>query len=65
MQSSEIPAIATLIGTALTFLGITHIDTSVISNAVQGVIALVTLFLALISWYKHRQVAAQVQQTTN
>lgn len=65
MQTSEIPAIATLIGTIFTFLGITHIDSSVISNAVQGVIAFVTLFLALVSWYKHRQIAVAAQQTTN
>lgn len=62
MQTSEIPAIATFVGTIFTFMGITGIDTSVIGGAIQGLIALVTLVLAVVSWYKHRQVAAQAQQ---
>lgn len=62
MQSSEIPAIATFVGTIFTFMGITGIDSSLISGAIQGVIALVTLVLAIVSWYKHRQVAAKAQQ---
>ena len=51
MTSGEIVSIATIIGTGLTFLGVTGIDSSVISSAITGVIALVTIVAAIYSHY--------------
>lgn len=42
----------TIVGVVLSFLGVTGIDSSVISQAVTGVIALVTVGSAVYSHYK-------------
>ena len=44
-----------MIGTVFSFLGVTGIDSSVISGAVNGLISIVTLGMALWAWYNHRQ----------
>jgi len=55
MYTAEIPAVVTVIGTVFSFLGVTGIDSSVISGAVNGLISIVTLGMALWAWYNHRQ----------
>lgn len=57
MSKSEIPSIVTVIGAVLTTLGITGIDADVVSSAVQGVFAIITVIAAIVAWFKHRQVA--------
>lgn len=49
-------SVATIIGAALLTFGIS-IDPSLVSNAVQGVVAIVTLGAALWSAYEHYKVA--------
>lgn len=59
MTSGELTGIVAIIGTALSFLGVTGIDANMVSAAVNGVIAIVTFAAALWTWHKHRQVVNQ------
>lgn len=54
-DSGELASIVTGIGLVLTYFGVTGIDSSVITGAVEGVIGIVTFFSAFWSWYSHRQ----------
>ncbi len=54
-NTGEIAALIAVVGVVLSGLGITGIDTGMVSNAVQGVIAIVTFAAAILSWYHHRQ----------
>ena len=56
LTSGEVTAIVTVIGTVLSFLGITGIDSGVISQAVDGVIAFVSIVAAIWTYYKHTAV---------
>lgn len=59
MTSGEVTGIIAVIGTALSFLGVTGIDATMVSSAVNGVIAIVAFAAALWTWYKHKQVVNQ------
>jgi hypothetical protein len=54
MDSGEITSIVTIIGMIFTYLGITSVDSTVITGAVNGLIAVVTFGAAIWSWYVHR-----------
>ncbi len=58
ITSGEIAAIVAILGTVLSGIGVTGIDPSLLSGALQGVVSLLTLGAALWSWYQHRQNAA-------
>ena len=54
ITSGELAALATIIGTGLSFLGVTGIDASVISGAINGVIAIATFAAAIYAWSQHK-----------
>jgi hypothetical protein len=54
MDSGEITSIVTIIGMIFTYLGITSVDSTVITGAVNGLIAVVTFGAAIWSWYIDR-----------
>ena len=54
MSSGEIAAIVSLVSGALTYLGIAF-DPSVLTQAVTGIFAAVTLISGIWSWYQHRK----------
>lgn len=60
MTQGEITSIVTVIGTFLTFLGITGVDTMVLSTAVQGIIALATIIASIMTFYSHSKAVAQL-----
>lgn len=53
--SGEIAAISAIVGAAISFLGITGIDANLISSAVNGLVAFVTILATVFAYYKHRQ----------
>jgi hypothetical protein len=55
MDSGEISSIVTIVGLGFSYFGITGIDSSVVTGAINGLIAVVTFGAALWSWYSHRQ----------
>jgi hypothetical protein len=57
-------AITAVIGSFLGFIGVTGVDAGVISNAVTGVISLVTFVTAIIAWRTHKSAVAQAQAQT-
>ena len=61
MSSGEITAIVTVIGSVLGFLGITGIDSNMLSGAVQGTFAVITVLAAIYTWWAHRA-AIKAQQ---
>ena len=61
MDSGEIAAIVAVVGMILNYLGITSIDSSAITGAVNGIIAIIAFGAALWSSYKHRQTNASQQ----
>jgi len=59
MQTSEVMSLATVVGCVFTFLGVTGIDVSVISNAITGIIALFTVVSAIYTHVAHKNLVAQ------
>lgn len=59
MDTAEISAIVAVIGTGLSLLGITGVDSAVLGSAVNGVISIVTIGAAVLSWWGHRKKNAQ------
>lgn len=55
IDGGEIAAIVTGIGLVLTYFGVTGIDSSIITGAVEGVVGIVTFISAFYSWYSHHQ----------
>ena len=55
MNSAEISSIVAIVGMLFSYLGITTIDSSTVTGAVNGLIAIITFGAALYSWYAHRQ----------
>jgi len=51
--------LVTLVGAFLSLIGITGIDPSVITGAVQGFLAVVTFIAALVTYVKHKNLVAQ------
>jgi hypothetical protein len=58
-STGEVAAIVTVLGVVLGGIGITGIDPSVLNGAVNGVVAIVTLVAAIVSWYQHRKANIQ------
>lgn len=54
MDSGELASIAAIVGMALSYLGVTGVDSTVINGAVNGIIAIAAFGAALWSWYIHR-----------
>ena len=48
-----------MICTGMTFLGITGVDATTVSQAVNGLIAIVGFVSAIVVWWKHRQLVSQ------
>lgn len=61
MTQGEITSIATVIGSFLTLLGITGIDSNQISAAVNGLIAVATLVMAIYTFFSHRNAVQTLQ----
>jgi len=57
MTSGEATGLVAVIGSFLTFLGVTGVDAGTISGAVNGIIGIVTFVAAVWTWWKHRQAA--------
>lgn len=57
----EITAVATIMGAALSFLGITGIDSNIIGQALNGVIAMFTIIMAVCTYFSHRNIVQQTQ----
>ena len=55
MDSGEVASIVALVGMVLSAIGITGIDSTVLTGAVNGVICVGTIAAAIWSWYSHRQ----------
>lgn len=51
MTTGEIASIVAVAGTVLSFLGITGVDSSIVSQAVTGVIAIISIGAAVWSHY--------------
>lgn len=58
MDSGEIASVVAIVGLGFSYFGITGIDSSVVTGAINGIIAIVTFAAALWSWYIHRQTNA-------
>ena len=56
MTTGEIMSLATIVGVVLSFLGVTQIDSSVISSAITGIIALVTIGASVWAAISHHNV---------
>jgi len=56
MTAGEATAIATVIGSVLTLLGVTGIDSSVVNGIGTGLIAFFTLCTAIHAWWAQRKV---------
>ncbi len=54
MQKGEIAAIVTVAGLFLADLGITGVDSTMLTSAVNGLVSFVVIGAALVSWYQHR-----------
>ena len=62
MQTSgEISAAVTVLGSVISFMGITGIDANVISNAANGIVALFTIGFAIFAYFKHRNAVVSSQ----
>ena len=57
MTNGEIAALVTVIGSVFSLLGITGIDSSVISSALSGIIAFVTIGTAVYAYFQHKKAA--------
>lgn len=56
MQTSgEVSAAITILGSIISFMGITGIDANVVSNAENGLVALFTIAFAIFAYFKHRK----------
>lgn len=55
MSSGEVTGLVAVVGSFLTFLGVTGVDAATISGAVNGVFGIVTFAAAVWTWVKHRQ----------
>lgn len=58
MDSAEIASVVAIVGMALSYWGITGVDSTTISAAFNGLIAIVTFGAALWSWWAHRKINA-------
>lgn len=54
MNSGEVSSIVAIVGMVFTYLGITSVDSTIITGAVNGIIAIITFGAAIWSWYVHR-----------
>jgi len=54
ITSGELAAVVTLIGAALSMLGVTGVDAGMVNAAANGVIAIITFVAAIYAWYQHR-----------
>lgn len=54
MNTGEVTSIVAIIGLILSTLGITGVDSTIITGAVNGVVSLVVIFAAILSWLHHR-----------
>jgi hypothetical protein len=54
MNSGEVAAIVSIIGMLFNYLGVTSINSDVITGAVNGVIAIAVFGCGIYSWYIHR-----------
>ena len=54
MTTGEATAIVTILGSILTFLGITGIDAGLLNQAANGLVSLFTIAFAVYSYYAHR-----------
>ena len=61
MTSGEIASLVTVIGSFLTILGITGIDSGMISSLVNGIIAFVTIVTAVWAFVQHRKAVKNAQ----
>lgn len=53
-NSGAVAAVVTIVGLVFSELGITGVDSSVLSTAVNGLFSLATIGAALWSWRKHQ-----------
>ena len=53
MSNGQIASLVAFAGLVLSSLGITGIDSTVLTGAVNGVISIVVLIAAIWSWYEH------------
>lgn len=58
MDSGQIASIVAVLGLILSTLGVTGVDSSVLTGLVNGVVSAVTLVAALWSFYSHRDKTA-------
>lgn len=58
MANGEIMTIVTVIGAVFSFLGISGVDSAVISQAVTGIISLITIGSALYVHFAHKKTVA-------
>lgn len=55
-STGEVAAVVAIVGMLLTGIGITGIDSGIISGAVNGIFSIITLVAAVVSWWQHRKV---------
>jgi preprotein translocase subunit SecF len=54
MDSGQIASIVAVLGLILSILGVTGIDSTMLTGFVNGVISIITIGAALWSWFSHR-----------
>lgn len=58
MNNGEIASLVSIAGMVLTGLGISGVDSGMLTGAANGLVAIVTIIAAVWSWYAHRKNAA-------
>lgn len=54
MNSGEVAAIVAVVGMLFNYLGITSVNSDVITGAINGIIAICVFGAGIYSWYVHR-----------
>lgn len=61
MTSGEITGIVAVLGSILTMLGISGLDPALLTNAVNGILAVVTVVATIWTLYKHKKAVSALK----
>lgn len=61
MTTGEVMAITTVVGSVISMLGITGIDAGLVSQAVTGIVSIITIGTGVWAWFAHKNVVAATQ----
>lgn len=65
IDSGEIASIVAIAGMVLSAIGVTGIDSDVLTGVVNGFVSIVAVGAAIWSWYSHRQKNVSLGATNN